>query len=132
MKKLLILISTLVLGNSNDLVYPNGKHERFLVDKKSRSINTQHRVYYRHGIISPKTACKDSRKLYVSFGKSVDIQKFAKKYKIKFIKMTNKKFYTALFLVEDSRDIIDLCSLINKSEDIRYSQPHWNSSRNLK
>ena len=114
MKFFFILVFTFMALLANDLVYPNGKHERFLVDKKSRSIDGQNRVYYKNGVISPKMAYQDSRKLYVSFGKSVDIEKFAKKYRLKFLKITNKKFYTALFSIEDSRDIIDLCSLIIK------------------
>ncbi len=130
MKTVLILLSILITVEAKDLIYPNGKHETFILDsKKSRSIDNQNRIYYKHGVVSNKTAHKDTRKLYVSFGKTVDIKQFAKKYRLKFLKITNKKFYTALFLVKDKRDIIELCSQININEKIRYAKPHWKAPR---
>ncbi len=130
MKIALILTMILTFMSAKDLIYPNGRYEAFILKKdKSRGVNSN--IYYKNGLISPKTEYKDTRKLYVSFGKEVNIDLFCKKYFLKFIKITNQKFYTALFVVEDSRDIVDLCSNINQHEEIRYAKPNWIAPRRL-
>ena len=132
MKIVLILLFILIAVEAKELIYPNGKHESFILEsKKSRSIDNSHRIYYKHGVVSDKTAHEDTRKLYVSFGKVVDIEQFAKKYRLKFLKITNKKFYTVLFFLKDERDIIELCSQINIHEKIRYAKPHWKAPRSF-
>ncbi len=132
--KIFILITMLILQiEAQSLIYPNGGEEKFVLKiDKNRAFNKKEKIYYKNGLISPKTEYKDTRKLYISFGKVVDIDYFSQKYGLKFLKITNKKFYTALFKLKDSRDIIEVCSQINKNENIRYAKPNWKAPRGLK
>lgn len=130
MKIVLFLLIYIFSIYAQDLIYPDGSVEQFTSSEdKSRSIN---KVYYKNGIVSPKTSYIDTRKIYVSFGEKRDIKAFSKRYQLQFLKVTNKKFYTVLFALENNADLLLTCSMINQNEDVRYAKPHWRSPRSLK
>jgi hypothetical protein len=131
MKIIIFILIWIGQIEAESLIYPNGKVEHFTqhIDK-SRALKNN--IYYKNGIISNKTRYYDTRKIYVSFGGSRDLTEFCQKYNLKFLKITNKKFYTALFELQNNIDIITLCSKINVNENIRYAKPHWKTPRILK
>ncbi len=131
MKIIIFILIWISQIEAESLSYPNGQVEHFTqhIDK-SRAI--KNRVYYKNGIISVKTRYQDTRKIYVSFGKSRDLTKFYQRYQLKFLKITNQKFYTVLFEIQDNNDVIKICSKINADENVRYAKPHWKSPRILK
>ena len=130
--KIIIFILLLVINiTAESLIYPNGRVEHFTMKQdKSRAI--QNKVYYKNGIISVKTRYQDTRKIYVSFGSPRDLTEFSQRYKLKLLKITNQNFYTVLFEVKNSSDIITLCSTINTNENVRYAKPNWKTPRLLK
>jgi len=131
MRIAIFILFTILNIKAESLIYPNGKVELFKPKvEKSRSI--KNKIYYKNGIQSRKTQYQDTRKIYVSFGKEVDIDNFAKKYHLKILHITNKIFYTVLFEVLDDKDIIVLCSEINLNEDVRYAKPNWKAPKYLK
>jgi hypothetical protein len=130
--KIIIFISFIILTlNSQILVYPNGKTEIF-DHQLDKSRTMKNRIYYKNSIKSRKTQYQDTRKIYVSFGKKVNIDNFTKKYHLQVLKLTNDKFYTYIFKILDNSDVISLCSKININENIRYAKPNWKAPKYLK
>jgi hypothetical protein len=128
MKKSIFLwiISTFVILHASELIYPGGKVEKYTLLKQQRDLGTEGRTYIYH-----HQKYEDIGKIYVSFGKKVDLESFMQKYRLQFIKVTNPAFYTVLFKVEKGVDIIALCSDINLHEEVRYAKPNWKRVRKL-
>ena len=128
MKKLLLILIMILQAKAVILVYPDGKKEYFVPkDKQSRAMVDK--VYYKNGAVSKKSMYKDTRKIYISFKDSADINRFEDKYNLNLIKETNEMFHTYLFDIKSSVDVVELCSKINKENDIRYAKPNWKAPR---
>jgi len=134
MKIIIFMLILFIQIQAQSLTYPNGKTEQFVLQiDKSRLLNSNpNRVYYKNGIISDKTRYEDTRKIYVSFKDENNLEQFARKYDLKILKITNRKFHTVLFEMQNKNDVIALCTLINKNKNVRYAKPHWKAPRYLK
>ena len=129
MKKYLLtvmLFLTVQTLTAAELVYPNGKKENYTPLKINRTTVTTAKSYLRK-----KRIFRDTRTLYISFGKRKIDTGVIQKYHLKLLKITNPSFHTALFQVQDERDIVALCTDINLHEKVRFARPNWRSLRGL-
>ena len=128
MKTILFLLLILLQANAVILTYPDGKKEFFIQqDDKSRALTD--RSYYKNGVVSRRTLFQDTRKIYVSFKALADIEQFKMKYNLIMLKETNEMFHTYLFEIKGKVDVVELCSIINQKEQVRYAKPNWKSPR---
>jgi hypothetical protein len=123
--KIVILLGVLSYClDASQLIFPDGKIEKFELLKESRMTQSNSQSFLRHGQIY-----KDTREIYVSFGKEADLEKFSEKYNLTFIKITNSYYFTAVFDINSDQNVLTLCNTINQNENVRYAKPNWKRER---
>ena len=123
---IVLLFLTVQTLTAAELVYPNGKTENYTSLKMNRTTVPSAKSYSRK-----KRIFRDTRTLYISFGRRNIDTAVIRKYRLKLLKITNLTFHTALFQVKDERDIVALCTDINLHETVRFARPNWRSLRGL-
>ena len=91
-------------------------------------------VYYKNGVKRPSHRYISTGRIIVSFGKtpSIDYHKFARDHELKFLRLINRKYQTAVFELLNKSDPIQQVNELNLNPSIRSARPDWISPRKLR